>query len=257
MDLEKQVKNNIEGLGRDFSLQKKSIEWLVDSAKHNYSYNFTWLGRPIIQYPQDMVAMQEIIWAVKPDLIIETGIARGGSLIFSASQLAMLDICEAIESGSKNFDPSISCRKVIGIDIEIRLHNLEAILAHPMASRIQIIEGSSIDPLIIKKVREEAAKYKKVLVCLDSNHTHGHVYEELKLFSPLVSEGSYCVVFDTVIEDMPNELFENRSWGKGDNPKTAVWEFLKSNTQFSIDKNIQDKIQITVAPDGYLIKRNS
>jgi cephalosporin hydroxylase len=252
MDLKDQVINNIIDLGRDLALKKKSIEWLVDSAAHNYSYNFTWLGRPIIQYPQDMAAMQEIIWKVKPDLIIETGIARGGSLIFSASQLAMLDICDAIESGVSSFDPSKSHRKVIGVDIEIRQHNLEAILAHPMASRIQMFEGSSIDPEIIEKVRTEANKYKKILVCLDSNHTHDHVLEELKNYASLVTPGSYCVVFDTVIEDMPDSLFENRPWGKGNNPKTAVWEFLKDSTNFSIDRCVQDKVQITVAPDGYL-----
>ena len=209
------------------------------------------MGRPIIQFPQDMVAMQELIWSVKPDLIIETGIAHGGSLIFSASMLAQLDMCEAIESGSM-LDPRSSRRKVLGIDIDIREHNRKAIEAHPMASRIQMLQGSSIDADMIQQVRDIASKYSRVMVCLDSNHTHTHVLAELQAYAPLTSKGSFCVVFDTVVEDMPKEMFPDRPWGPGDNPKTAVWEYLKSDPSFEIDRTIQDKLQITVAPDGYL-----
>jgi cephalosporin hydroxylase len=232
-------------------LCRTGVNFMLASTEPKYSYNFSWQGRPIIQYPQDMVAMQELIWSIKPDLIIETGIAHGGSLIFSASMLAQLDMCDAIEAGQK-FDPKISRRKVLGIDIDIRAHNRAAIEAHPMASRIQMIQGSSIAPEIIEQVRSAAANYSRVLVNLDSNHTHDHVLAELQAYAPLTSKGSYCVVFDTMIEDMPKEMFPDRPWGPGDNPKTAVWEYLKTHPEFEIDKSIQHKLLITVAPDGYL-----
>jgi cephalosporin hydroxylase len=226
-------------------------DWMIHAFKNRYMYNFESLGRPIIQTPIDMVAMQELIWQIKPDLIIETGIAHGGSLIFSASLLAQLDLCDAIESGAM-LDPKNSKRKVLGIDIDIRAHNRAAIEAHPMASRIQMIQGSSIAPDIIAQVHAVAANYSRVLVCLDSNHTHEHVLAELEAYAPLTSVGSYCVVFDTIVEDMPADTFPDRPWGPGDNPKTAVWEFLKTHTEFEIDKSIQHKLLITVAPDGYL-----
>jgi cephalosporin hydroxylase len=234
-------------------LLQSAKNFMADSTKPKYSYNFEWMGRPIIQYPQDMAAMQEIIWEVKPDLIIETGIAHGGSLIFSASMLALLDMTEAIGAGT-SMDPRRSGRKVLGIDIDIREHNRKAIEAHPMASRIQMIQGSSIDLNIVKQVQYIAAMHKRILVCLDSNHTHEHVLEELKAYAPLVSNGSYCVVFDTIVEDLPKEMFPDRPWGPGDNPKTAVWEFLKSHPEFEIDKNIDSKLLISVAPDGFLKK---
>jgi cephalosporin hydroxylase len=214
-------------------------------------YNFSWLGRPIIQLPQDIVALQELIWAVQPDLIIETGIARGGSLVLSASMLALLDMCDAIEAGAK-IDPIKSTRCVVGIDIDIRAHNRAAIEAHPMASRIRMVQGSSIDPTIVAQVRAMATGYKRVLVCLDSNHTHEHVLAELDAYAPLVTPGSYCVVFDTVVEDVPKSMFPDRPWGPGNNPKTAAWQWLKSHPEFEIDLSIPDKLQLTVAPDGYL-----
>lgn len=227
--------------------------FMAESLLPQYSYNFEWLGRPIIQYPQDMAAMQELIWSIKPDLIIETGIAHGGSLIFSASMLALLDLCEAIETG-QILDPTASRRKVLGVDIDIRPHNREAIEAHPMASRIQMIQGSSIALEITQEVKSIAADYKKILVCLDSNHTHEHVLKELEAYAPLVSAGSYCVVFDTIVEDLPKTMFPNRPWGPDNNPKTAVWEFLKSHPEFQIDKSIDNKLLISVAPDGYLMR---
>ena len=251
MNHQEQVAANIKQLGSDANLWANSVAWIRDSAKHNYSYNFSWQGRPIIQYPQDIVAMQELIWEIKPDLIIETGIAHGGSLILSASMLALLDMCDAIEAGKK-LDPKISRRKVLGIDIDIRAHNRVAIEAHPMASRIQMIQGSSIANEIIEQVRTIAADYSRVLVYLDSNHTHDHVLAELQAYAPLASKGSYCVVFDTVVEDMPKEMFPDRPWGLGNNPKTAVWEYLKTHPEFEIDRSIQNKLLITVAPDGYL-----
>lgn len=246
-----EVVQNIKGLGEDIDVQALSRIWVREISPHKYAYNFRWLGRPAIQFPQDQVALQELIWEIRPDLIIETGIAHGGSLVFSASMLALLDMSDAIESGAL-MDPKISKRKVLGLDIDIRAHNREAIESHPMSSRIQMIQGSSIDPNIVAQVHEIAKDYKTVLVCLDSNHTHEHVFAELEAYAPLTSVNSYCVVFDTVVEDMPEGMFFDRPWGKGDNPKTAVWEYLKAHSEFEIDKSIENKLLITVAPDGYL-----
>lgn len=250
-EFEKEVLERISLIPSNKGLFNAAAAFMRESTKPKYSYNFTWQGRPIIQYPQDMVAMQELIWQIKPDLIIETGIAHGGSLIFSASQLAQLDLCDAIEAGI-SLDPKNSKRKVLGIDIDIRTHNRAAIEAHPMASRIQMIQGSSIASEIIAQVKEVAQAYNRILVCLDSNHTHDHVLAELKAYAPLTSLGSYCCVFDTMVQDLPADMFHDRPWGQGNNPKTAVWEYLKDHPGFEIDKSIQDKLLITVAPDGYL-----
>ena len=246
-----ECEQEIYGMGKNKELMLASRHWINLANLNKYSYHFQYCGRPIIQYPQDMIAMQEIIWQVKPDLIIETGIAHGGSLIFSASQLAQLDLCEAIEAGTA-LDPKSSKRKVLGIDIDIRAHNRVAIEAHPMASRIQMIQGSSISPDIIAEVKRISQGYNRILICLDSNHTHEHVLAELEAYAELASVGSYCCVFDTIIEDMPADMFPNRPWGPGNNPKTAVWEYLKDHQEFEIDKTIQNKLLITVAPDGYL-----
>ena len=232
-------------------LQKSASKFTAESTLPKYSYNFSWLSRPIIQYPQDIVAMQELIWKIKPDLIIETGIAHGGSLILHASMLAMLDYCDAIETGSK-LDPNSTRRRVLGIDIDIRDYNRAEIEAHPMSHRIDMIQGSSVDAEIVTQVREIAKEYQCVLVCLDSNHTHDHVLAELEAYAPLTSIDSYCCVFDTLIEDLPDEMFPDRPWGKGNNPKTAVWEYLKNHPEFEIDTNITSKLLITVAPDGFL-----
>ena len=217
-DFQQEVAQRIASVPNNKKLSDSAESFMLSTIASKYSYNFSWQGRPIIQYPQDMVAMQELIWSTKPDLIIETGIAHGGSLIFSASMLALLDMCDAIEADEK-MDPKVSSRKVLGIDIDIRAHNRAAIEAHPMASRIQMIQGSSIEPEIIEQVHTVAANYSRVLVCLDSNHTHDHVLAELEAYAPLTSIGSYCVVFDTVIEDMPKEMFPDRPWGPGNNPK--------------------------------------
>ncbi len=248
---QEEVVARIDAMSRDGDLQATAAEFMRASVKAQYSYNFSWMSRPIIQYPQDIVAMQELIWNVRPDLIIETGIAHGGSLIFSASMLALLDVADALQSGS-TIDPTVSNRRVLGVDIDIRAHNRAAIESHPMASRIQMIEGSSIADDVVVQVREIATGYERVVVCLDSNHTHEHVLAELNSYAPLTTVGSYCVVFDTIVEDMAAGSFPDRSWGPGANPKTAVWEFLKSNKGFEIDKSIDSKLQISVAPDGYL-----
>lgn len=226
--------------------------WMNFAQANKYSYQFDWMGRPIIQYPQDIVAMQELIWAVKPDLIIETGIAHGGSLIFNASMLALLDMAEAIDEGRDVIKLRESKRMVVGVDIDIRSHNRIAIENHPLNHRIKMIQGSSISDDTVAEVKAVAAGYEKILVCLDSNHTHDHVLAELEAYAPLVSVGSYCVVFDTVVEDMPANIFSDRPWAPGNNPKTAVFKYLESNSWFEIDKNIDYKLLISVAPDGYL-----
>lgn len=250
-EFKQEIDGRISAMMEDKPLNDAAMAFLQATTQPKYSYNFHWQDRPIIQYPQDIVAMQELIWSIKPDLIIETGIAHGGSLIFSASMLALLDMCDAIEAGTV-MDPSKSSRKVLGIDIDIRAHNRTAIQEHPMASRIEMIEGSSIDPDIFAQVLKACEGHSRVLVCLDSNHTHDHVRSELELYAPLTSVGSYCVVFDTLIEDMPADEYPDRSWGPGNNPKTAVHDYLKSHPEFEIDKSIPAKLLVTVAHDGFL-----
>lgn len=228
-------------------MKKSKIEFFNQSHKLQYSYNFEWLGRPIIQYPQDIVAFQEIVNNVKPDLILETGIAHGGSLVLSASLLCMLDVIEGK-------DPRKSTRKVLGIDVDIREHNREALDNHPLRFKMELMEGSSIDEKIVSKVKAYAKPYEKILVSLDSNHTHSHVLDELNAYAELVSKDSYCIVYDTVIEDMPTDAFPNRDWGVGNSPKSAVYEFIKDHPEFEIDKAIDEKLLISVAPDGFLKK---
>jgi cephalosporin hydroxylase len=231
-----EVAANIEGLKADQDLQAFSRIWIREITRHKYAYNFTWMGRPLIQFPQDMMAVQELIWKIKPKIIVETGVAHGGSIIYYASLMELMQL--------DGF--------VIGVDIDIRQHNRDEIEQHPMFKRIQLIEGSSIDPKIIEQVYQLSNDKSPVLVILDSNHTHSHVLEELNAYSPLVGKGSYIVVFDTILEDMPAELSHSRPWGVGNNPKTAVWEFLANNARFEVDKAIESKLLITVAPDGYL-----
>lgn len=226
----------IKSYTHDEELHQASNSFMDNTIRTKYSYNFSWMGRPIIQYPQDIMAMQEIIWNVKPDLIIETGIAHGGSLIFYASMLELIG-----GNGA-----------VLGIDIDIREQNRREIEKHPMFERITMVEGSSVDLGVITEVYKHARGKKRVLVALDSLHTHDHVLQELELYSPLVTKGSYCVVFDTVVENLPEIYSNDRPWGRGNNPKTAVWEFLKKSDRFVIDREMEDKLLITVAPDGYL-----
>jgi cephalosporin hydroxylase len=258
-----ECEQNAQRAGQDGALRHKTVDWVGDTCRYKYSYNFTWLDRPIIQYPQDMVAIQELIWRVKPDLIVETGIAHGGSLILSASMLALIDYSEAVVSNSQ-LDPKASRRRVLGVDVDIRVHNRAAIEAHPLAHKIHMIQGSSTDPDVIRKVHEYAKDYSRILLCLDSNHAHDHVLAELEAYAPLTTPGSYCVTFDTIVEDLPDDLFYDRPWGKGNNPKTAVREYLKrlkdegrkaidgGRLMFEIDRQIENKLLVTVAPDGYL-----
>ena len=239
-ELEKfyQDRNNlVSSNSSNIELQKAAHNFNVESNKSKYSYNFSWMGRPIIAYPQDMLAMQEIIWETKPDLIIEAGIAHGGSIVYYASLLELI--------GGEGL--------VLGLDIDIRKHNKDLIEDHPMSKRIQMLEGSSISEEIANQVFEIAKNKKRILVCLDSNHTHEHVLAELELYAPLVTVGSYCVVFDTIVEDMPADYLDGgRPWNPGNNPKTAAIQYLKSNDNFEVDKNIDNKLLISVAPDGYL-----
>ena len=229
----------------DASITKQAQQFFARSHQLQYSYNFSWLSRPIIQYPQDIVAFQEVVSQVCPDLILETGIAHGGSLVLSASLLCLLDVMDGI-------DPRQSPRKVVGVDIDIRTHNRKALDQHPLRFKMELIEGSSIDPKVIQQVRSHADGVDRVLVSLDSNHTHEHVLAELNAYANQVSVGSYCIVFDTVIQDMPAGSFPERPWGVGNNPKTAVHEWLKSHPEFEIDKEIDNKLLISAAPDGFL-----
>ena len=240
--------------GADTAFGALSRDWLQASMQRKYVYNFDWMGRPIIQYPQDMVAMQELVWQVRPDLIIETGIAHSGSLILSASLLAILDMCDAIEAGT-TMDPLQSSRKVIGIDIDIRAHNRAAIESHPMASRIQMVQGSSIAPETVAAVHAASAGYQRVLVLLDSMHTHDHVLAELDAYASLVTPGSYCVVFDTFVEDMPPGFFDDRPWDVGNSPKTALRQWLQTHLDFEVNASWPNKLMVTVAPEGFLRRK--
>ena len=253
-DFREEIRHRLEAVRSNKELRTTARAFTAASIEAKYSYNFRWMGRPIIQYPQDIIAMQELVWETRPDLIIETGIAHGGSLILSASLLALLDYADA-EAGGTTLDPRAPRRRVLGIDIDIRAHNREAILAHPMARRIDMLQGSSIDATVIDQARQAAARHERVMVCLDSNHTHEHVLAELRAYAPLVTPGCYCVVFDTVIEELEPGSFNDRPWDVGDNPRTAVAAFLDESTGFVVDEAIDDKLLVSVAPGGYLRRR--
>lgn len=231
-----EVADNITLQGEDADLLGISRIWMRMATEYKYAHNFTWLGRPIIQLPQDIVALQEIIWQIQPTLIVETGVAHGGSLIFHASMLQLLN------NGGH----------VVGVDIDIRSHNRREIENHPMFGMITLIEGSSVADEVVRQVHEIAQDHEQTLVLLDSNHTHQHVLAELNAYHDLVNAGSYLIVYDTAIEDLPEQCFPDRPWGPGNSPKSAAFEFLEGNDRFEIDKSIDHKLQLTVAPDGYL-----
>lgn len=258
-----EVSGNIAALAGNRPLQQQSLDWLRDTLPFRYSYNFSWLGRPIIQYPTDLVALQELLWRVQPDLVIETGIAHGGSLVMSASFLALLDYADAVRTGT-TLDPARSHRRVLGIDIDIRAHNRAALDAHPMRQLIDLVEGSSIAHEVLAKARAMAADRRRVLVLLDSNHTHEHVLAELRAYGPMVTAGSYCVVLDTIIERLSADAFPDRPWGPGNSPMTAVDAYLTElrdspvvaqdgqPLRFEIDEQIDAKLLVSTAPRGYL-----
>jgi cephalosporin hydroxylase len=245
VDHAERVKNNVSNLIENKLFAELSKEWFEQSIKAEYSYNFEWLGRPLIQYPTDLVGMQEVFFKTKPDLVIETGIAHGGSLIFSASMMALLDICDGVSEME-------SARHVIGVDIDIKPHNRRAIEEHPLFSRITLLEGSSVDQSLFSELSDIAKNYKRIMVILDSNHTHDHVLEELRMYSELVSVGNYCIVMDTVIETSPIAALADRPWTVGNNPMTAVKQFLAEGSNFAVDKEIEYKLSVTVAPNGWL-----
>ncbi len=240
-EFEREVADRVAANATDLPLQAAAGEFMKASIGAKYSYNFSWLGRPVIQYPQDIVAMQELIWTLQPELIVETGIAHGGSLIFSASMLELNAACGGPADA-----------RVVGVDIDIRAHNRKEIEAHPMFRRITMIEGSSVAPAVVDAVRAMAAGRKSVLVCLDSNHTHEHVLAELEAYAPMTTVGSYCVVFDTIVEDLPEALSFERPWGPGNNPQTAVRSYLARHPGFVVDTSTDHKLMIGVAPGGYL-----
>ena len=232
----------------------KSNENLIDASKHmlnmmnwnHYAYNFTWFGRPVIQLPQDTVTFQELIWDVCPDLIIETGVAHGGSIVFSASMLALLEAFDLVHAP-----------KVIGIDISIRATNRAAIESHPASKWITLIEGSSVSPEVVSKVHHIAKKHKKVMLFLDSNHTHDHVLAELQAYAELVTPNSYCIILDTGIEDIdPSAIAPGKPWGKGNSPKSALEAFTLTNSHFEVDTHFQEKAWFMSAQGGILRRKN-
>jgi cephalosporin hydroxylase len=238
---DQQGRQEVQAQGADRAFVAKTREWMDLANSHRYSYHFKWLGRPVIQYPQDVMAMQELIWATQPDLIIETGIARGGSLVFLASMLELLAACGGAADG-----------RVVGVDIDIRPENRAGVEQHPLARRITMLQGSSVAPDVVRQVKALATGRRCVMVILDSNHTHEHVLAELRAYAPLVTVGSYCVVMDTIVEDLPADAFPDRPWGKGDNPRTAVREYLSGNDAFVVENAVEHKLMITVAPGGFL-----
>ncbi len=233
----------VRAQGRDPDLQAATTEWMRLSQPHHYSYHFEWLGRPVIQHPQDIVAIQQLIWQIRPDLVIETGVARGGSLILSASILELVALCGG-PAGAR----------VLGIDIDIRPHNRAAIEAHPLSRRIDLLQGSSTEAAIVAEVTKRAEGAGRVLVLLDSNHTHEHVLEELRAYAPLVTVGSYCVVFDTIIAEMPDDSYPDRPWNREANPRSAIAAFMAEPglPHFEIDSDMDARLLVTVAPGGFL-----
>jgi cephalosporin hydroxylase len=225
-------------LGADAALVEQAIDCLAKAERHNYSYVWSWMGVPIIQMPPDIVATQEIIWKAKPDVIIETGVARGGSVIFYASILAL-----------------IGRGKVIGVDIDIRAHNRDTIEKHPMASRIALIEGSSIAAETVARVKAEIPRGANVMLILDSDHSRAHVLAELRAYAPLVTSGQYLIVADTMLGLMrPDQTPTSRShfWPAGDEPMAALNDYLRETDRFEPDAETNGKMIFANSPGGYL-----
>jgi cephalosporin hydroxylase len=227
---------DIAAMAADSAFRAAGRDWLVRSIQHRYTYNFRWLGIPIIQYPEDIIAMQELIWHVRPRVIVETGVARGGSLVFYASMLRLLD----------------NDGLVIGVEVALMPENRAAIESHPFASQIRIVDGSSVASGTIAEVQQITGERAPILVILDSHHTHDHVLQELRAYAPLVKRGSYLVVFDTVVDDLPSDVLGERPWGPGNNPKTAVHAFLNETDRFEIDRSFDRRLQLSCCPEGFL-----
>jgi cephalosporin hydroxylase len=229
----------IRVMNEDRIFRQETSNWVNRALGHEYHYHFSWLGMPIIQFPTDIILMQELVWAVQPDLIIDVGVARGGSVIFFASMLALI--------GGEG--------QVVGVDVDIRNENLQRIQSHRMADKVCLLEGSSTNPDVIRQVERFVRDSETVLVVLDSNHTEKHVSRELQEYSKFVTGGSYIVVFDTIIESIAEEFNVGKPWGKGNNPLVAVDKFLMSNKQFQRDRTFEERALVTVAPGGFLKKK--
>ncbi len=234
-EFEKSKRQFARKMANRSDLKELARELFIQSDQQNYAYQWNWLGVPIIQVPADIVAFQEIIWETKPDLIIETGVAWGGSLVFEAS------ILELIGNG-----------EVIGIDVTIPEKNRKVISAYAFSRRIHLIEGSSTDEAVFEEVKSRIAPDAKVAVVLDSNHTHDHVLAELRLYGPLVTPGQYLVCADTIVEQIPEQEHRPRPWGPGNNPKTALDAYLAETDRFEPDQYTNDKLLVTCSPGGYL-----
>jgi len=233
----------------DSYLIKSSLDWQDLVRKRNYQYLPEWFGRPIIQDPQDILAIQEVVFKVKPSLIIETGIARGGSMSLSATLLAAISYGELLRG-----QPSIN-RRVLGIDIDIRSHNMKELNSHPLRNMMFFIESSSIASSITTELSGLIRPDDVVMVILDSDHSRDHVFSELCLYAPYVTPGSFMIVQDTGLEDADQESFNvSRDWGIGNGPKTAVDDFLSSSNNIGFHKlfDLPDKYIITSARDGFL-----
>lgn len=214
-------------------LEEIGLKWVKVSAENRLSYEIDWLGVPVIQTPEDLILMQELIFNVRPDFIIETGIGHGGGLIYYAS------VMELLNKG-----------RVIGVDIEIREHNRKAIEAHPLYKRIKLIEGDSVSNETIQEVKKTLLPGSNVIVCLDSDHTKPHVFKELQLYHQFVRPGGYVVVFDTNTSKLAElDACDKKYINNG--PKEAIEEFLKTNGDFEIDVSY-NKLYISYSPDGYL-----
>jgi cephalosporin hydroxylase len=222
-------------MAADAELAAAALAVNAAADRHDWSYQWSWLGLPVIQLPPDIVALQELIWETRPQLVIETGIARGGSLVLYAS------ILELIGEG-----------EVLGIDIDIRAHNRAAIEAHPLARRIRMLEGSSLDDSVVAEARRTASRVERVMVVLDSSHTHDHVLAELRLYAPLVTVGQFLVVADTIVEHIPPQEHRPRPWGPGNNPATALRVWLEEADGFEPDPFVNAKLLLTASPGGYL-----
>lgn len=233
-------RNQSLALGKDKEVFDDSTRFMLKLDRYDYSYLWTWMGVPIIQMPADILATQEVIWATKPDIIIETGVARGGSVLFMASLLELL-----------------GKGQVIGVDIDIRAHNRDTIEKHPMSRRVTLIEGGSTSPDTLAAVRKLIPEGARVMVILDSDHSRDHVLDECRAYAPLVTEGCYMVVADTMIghvdeSDAPRK--RSKLWFKGNEPLTALRMFLEEDSSFEVDEVLNGKLVISSSPGGYVRK---
>jgi len=238
LEFEARKKEMSIALGKDDAVFRQALDTLVSLDKYDYSYLWSWMGLPIIQMPADVMATQEVIWATKPDVIIETGVARGGSMVFMAAMLQL-----------------IGKGKVVGVDIDIRAHNRSAIESHPMASRIELIEGPSTSVETMDRVRAAIPAGASVMVVLDSDHSRDHVLDELRHYAPLVTEGQYIVVADTLLGRCePSQVPTKRSQIllPGDEPLAALHAYLKETTRFEFDEVINGKLVLSSSPGGYV-----